>query len=519
MISMKRFCSALIFILGFPFLLNAQLEITWGVPQKQERKTLLTGILGEDGSYVYALRNQYSFFGGNNPVLERYKLSDMSLDYSKSLSLKNPEGHEMEKQSIYFVKGNYIAFANYYDRDKNSNFLYATVLDNHATAIKSWTPVAEISADKRNNPGSFYTGVSADSSHILVVVNPPYDEYANEKFTLLLIDAQLNINQKREITPPYKDKYFSLGNFIASGTGNVFMLATISKDKTVMTRRERRNQPTYYHTVLMYDSKTDSLREFRIDLETKFISDAKMTIAANGDIVCSGFYSNKSSSTIIGTFYQRIDPVSGEIKSKGTMDFARDFLIQFMNEKKISKGKELADYDLKHLVMRDDGGAVLVAEEFYEVLIQSYDPQTRMYTYTYYYYYNNIIVISINPSGEIAWAQKIPKYQMSRNDGGYYSSFAFAVSGSNMYFMFNDHPRNLKIADSKNYRYMNNPKKSVAILVTLDSRGNQQRQAMFSNRDLKIVLRPKSFMQLNEKRMVLYGEKGHVFKLADVKIG
>jgi len=141
-----------------------------------------------------------------------------------------------------------------------------------------------------------------------------------------------------------------------------------------------------------------------------------------------------------------------------------------------------------------------------------------MYTYTYYYYYNDIIVVSINPDGNIAWEKKIPKYQLSRNDGGYYSSFAFAVSGNNMYFMFNDNSKNLKIKDPDNFRYMQNPKRSTAILVTMDSNGNQDRQAMFSNNDLKIILRPKLFMQMNEHRMILYGERGSNFKLADVKM-
>jgi hypothetical protein len=86
--------------------------------------------------------------------------------------------------------------------------------------------------------------------------------------------------------------------------------------------------------------------------------------------------------------------------------------------------------------------------------------------------------------------------------------------------MFNDNPKNLKnnAENSGKYRYMNNPKKSIAVLVSMDSNGNQERQSMFSNSDLKIILRPKLFMQMNERRMILYGEKGSTYKMADVKI-
>lgn len=518
---MKRALFVLFSFCFVPLLIQAQMEVTWGVPQKQQRKTSMSDILGEDGTYVYTLRSEYSLFGSNDPIVERYRMSDMGLDYSKPVIAKTTDGKSMNVDYIYFINGNLVVFASQYDRDRDVNTLYAEILDDHAVQTKSWTKLASISATKRNNPGSFYTGLSQDSTHILLVVNPPYDKYADEKYTLQLIDKDLGTTWKKEIAPPYKDEFFALDNFVVSRNGDVYMLATISKDKSVMTRQERRTLPTYYHTVLMYDPVQENLREYKIDISPKFISDVKFTVNAKGDIICCGFYSNKASNAVIGSFYLKIDKETQSITSQGSKDFPRDFLTQFMSEKKASKGKELYDYDLKHLVLRDDGGAVLVAEQFYEVLVQSYDPTTKTYTYTYYYYYNDIIVVSINPDGNIAWAKKIPKYQVSRNDGGYYSSFAFAVSGDKMYFMFNDNPKNLKLTgenSGENFRYMNNPKKSVAVLVTMDSNGNQDRQAMFSNKDLKIILRPKLFMQMNEHRMILYGEKGSIFKLADVKL-
>jgi hypothetical protein len=513
---MPRFFIGL-FTLIFPFFLSAQLDITWGIPQKQLRKTQMVDMIGQDGEFVYSLRAEYSLFGSHAPIVERYRLSDLSIDYSKSISLEKTDGREYDLESIYFMGGHILVFASYYEKEKSTNTLFVEELDDHCNAYKPWRDVATITADKRNNPGSFYTGMSMDSSRILLVVNPPYEQYANEKFTLQLIDMDLTTEWKKEIVPPYKDDFFALDNFLVAANGDVYMLATISKDKSVMSRTERRTTPTYYHSVLMYEHASDLLKEYPVKLDPKFISDVKMTIDTTGNIICAGFYSNKSSNAIIGSFYLKIDKQTKEITSQGTMDFAKDFVSQFMSTRKAARGNELYNYILKHLVLRDDGGAVLVAEQYYEIMVQNYDQTSHMYTYTYYYYYNDIIVVSINPNGNIAWAQKIPKYQMSRNDGGYYSSFSFAVSGDKMYFMFNDNPRNLKNPESNNYHYMQNPKKSVAILVTMDSNGNQDRQAMFSNQDLKIILRPKLFMQMNEHRMILYGEKGSTFKLADVK--
>ncbi|CAN5277367.1 hypothetical protein BH09BAC5_BH09BAC5_11760 [soil metagenome] len=508
------------FLFLIPIALPAQLEVTWGVPQKKPRKTAMTQMLGQDGKFVYALRSEYSLFGNHYPIIERYKLSDLSLDYSKVISMSGPMNKELAPDEIYFISQNIIVFAHCYNKEKDLNQLFCEILDEHGSVKKEWTVVAAIPALKKSNPGSFYTGLSQDSANILVVVNPPYDEYANEKFTLKLLDKDLATKWEKTIIPPYKDEFFSLDNFIVASNGDVYMIATVSKDKSVMSRHDRRSTPTYFHTVLMYEHESDNLKEFQISLDPKFISDVSMTVNEKGDIICAGFYSNKSSASIIGTFYLKIDKETKAITHKGTMDFNPDFLSQFMSEKKVEKGKELYDYILRHLVLRDDGGAILVAEQYYEVMVQSYDPTTHAYTYTYYYYYNDIIVVSISPEGDISWAKKIPKYQVSRNDGGYYSSFNFAVSGDKMYFMFNDNSKNLNNKDEnlQKYRYMNNPKKSVAVLVTIDSRGNQDRQLMFRNNDLKIILRPKLFMQINENRMILYGEKGSTYKLADVKI-
>jgi hypothetical protein len=522
----------LFLLFSIPAILPAQIEVTWGVPQNQERHSRMTDMIGQDGMYVYTLRAEYSLFSERPPIVERYKLSDLSLDYSKSLSLKGGDGKDYDLESIYFIGGNILEFASHYDKDKNMNVLYAQVMDDHCMPKNGWMEVAKIVADKRSNAGSFYTGMSMDSTHILIVVNPPYEKYADEKFSLQLLDKNLKSEWEKDIIPPYKDEFFALDNFLVNDSGDVYMLATISKDKSVMSRSERRKTPTYYHSVLMYEHKSDELKEYEVKLDPKFISDVKMTVDSSGNMICAGFYSNKSSNAIIGTFYMKIDKKTKEFSNQGTMDFAKDFISQFMSERRAARGDGLANYILRYLVLRDDGGAVLVAEQYYEVMTQNYDPTNHVYTYTYYYYYNDIIVVSINPDGNIAWAQKIPKYQLSRNDDGYFSSFAFAVCGDKMYFMFNDNSKNakdinqyssrqIKMSDNSGpgkYKYMQNPKNAVAILVTVDSKGNQDRQVMFQNRDLKITFRPKLFMQMNEHRVILYGEGKSTFKLADVKI-
>jgi hypothetical protein len=507
----------LLLLLLYPAVVSAQVEITWGIPQKAARKTEMTDLLGADSGYVYALRRDRSAFGSNDPIIERYKQADLSLDYSKRIPHKKFDGTSLSPSAQFFINGKIIAFATHYDREKDINFAYAQLLDEHATVTRAWREVARIHADKRSNRGSFYFTLSQDSAKILIVANPPYEKYADEKFTLLLIDENLNALWKNDISPPYKDKYFSLEDFTVTDSGHVYMLATISEDRSGMSLRERRKTPTYFHSALMFNPDREELSEYEIKLDPKFISDIIMAITDSGDIVCSGFYSNKNSSDIIGTFFIKIDKQTKKIETQGTMDFPADFLAQFMSEGRAAKKKELYNYNLRYLIQRADGGAELIAEQYYEYEVCSTDPKTGATTCTYYYYYNDIIVVNINPDGTIDWARKIPKLQVSHNDGGYYLSFSLHVTESTLYFMFNDHPKNLNVPAGGKYKYMGNLKKSVAVLVSMDLKGDQVRQPMFRSEDLKTYLRPKLFLTVSSRRMFLYGQRRTMYKLAEVK--
>lgn len=504
-------------LLLLPAFVSAQVEITWGIPQKSDRKTEMTDLIGADEAYVYALRQDNSAFGSDDPIIERFRQTDLSLDYSKRISHKRFDGVSLTPATQLFINGKIIAFATYYDRDKDINFAYAELLDDGANVTRAWTEVARIKADKRSNRGSFYFRLSQDSLKVLIVANPPYEKYADEKFTMQLIDENLTVLWKNDVAPPYKDKYFSLENYIVTDSGNVYILATISKDQSAMSLRERRKTPTYFHSALVYDPVKNELSEYEIKLDPKFISDITMAVTDSGDIVLSGFYSNKNSSDIAGTFYMKIDKATKKVVSEGSMDFSADFLVQFMSAGRAAKKKELYNYNLRYLVQREDGGAVLVAEQYYEYEVCTTDPRTGATTCTYYYYYNDIIVVSIDPSGKIQWARKIPKLQVSHGDGGYYLSFAFHVTDNTLYFMFNDNTKNLNVPTGGSYKYMSNLKKSVAVLVSMDMKGDQVRQPMFRSEDLKTYLRPKLYMTVSDKRLFLYGQRRTMYKLAEVK--
>jgi hypothetical protein len=182
-----------------------------------------------------------------------------------------------------------------------------------------------------------------------------------------------------------------------------------------------------------------------------------MQIAINDerDIICGGFYSEKGTFSIKGSYFLKIDGQTQEIKAKSFKEFGIDFITQHMTQrqekkakKKAAKGKniELYEYDLDNIILRDDGGAYLIGEQFFVKVVTRTTTGSNGHTSTStttYYYFNDILVINMSPSGEIEWTEKIPKRQRTTNDGGFFSSYALSVVKDKLYFVFNDHPKNL----------------------------------------------------------------------------
>jgi hypothetical protein len=242
----------------------------------------------------------------------------------------------------------------------------------------------------------------------------------------------------------------------------------------------------------------------------------QMAIRPNGDIGCGGFYSERGNFSIKGTFFLTLDAGSKRKKKENLKEFTVDFLSEFMSEKKAEKGTELYEYDLDRLILREDGGAILVAEQYFVNVVTTYMGGAngmRTPNTTYYYNYNHLVVININPDGSIQWANKIPKRQITSNDGGFYSSYTFSNVRDKMYFIFNDHPKNLdNTASDKLYNF--SLKGGVVVLVEMDSKGNMKKQALFNAREAEVITRPKVCEQVSQNEVVIFGQKKKTHKFA-----
>jgi hypothetical protein len=251
-----------------------------------------------------------------------------------------------------------------------------------------------------------------------------------------------------------------------------------------------------------------------------FVNDLDMKVGPDGKPVCVGLYSNHATRTSVrGALLLDMNAPAGSESPIRLVPLDEAFLSLFMNPRKARKGRELYEFDLHDCIVRLDGGVVLMAEQAYVRVSQnSPSPVNVSVAPQMQYYYNDIIVISIGPAGTMEWAAHIPKRQETTNDEGYYSSFALAANGDKLYFLYNDHVRNLTLTKPGRMRTFNG-RKSMVMLTTIDGSGNVVREPLFSNRDQRVLTRPKIVRQMTSNVVMLYGEFGRRYKFGKMVVG
>ncbi len=377
--------------------------------------------------------------------------------------------------------------------------------------------LASFDVEKRSNTGYFAVSTSPNDAIVLICQLLPFEKEGRERFSLKVYDQEMKPMWDRDVDLPYLDSEFSVESTRVANDGSVVMIGNKYAEKREAKELRKDGKATYEYHLLVYHGDGKEPEDHKINVPDKFLQDLTLNIGEEGDILCGGFYGNKGSFSVRGTYFLRIDRTSKEIVHSSFKEFDRDFITEYMTEKEEAKATKKADkkgeelemynYELRDIVRRDDGGAVMVGEQyrFYVTTVTSTDANGNTSTRTVYHYvYNDIIVVNINPEGEIDWAAKVPKRQHSTNDGGYFSSYAMVVKGSNIHLMFNDNGMNLFLKPGDKVEPFKYGKEMLITLATIDEDGKVSREALLSQEKREAMTRPKSSVQVGDDRLFIY---------------
>ncbi|MFI5149889.1 MAG: hypothetical protein ACHQRM_09170 [Bacteroidia bacterium] len=515
----------------------SQINVIWGGQQVASPKNShITSIIGCDDTRIYTLKEKQGFWG-HHPLyyLDSYSRKNLVPAGTGAFSLPRlPErsnilervfGREGKYQTagmekLLLIKGSLLLFSSYYNRNEKRNYAFVQTLTANGTPGSAYRTLDTIQAEGRHDKGNYGFILSGNQNHILDMYTEPGDKHVNARLSLKLFDSSMNLSWSKMLELPYAKKLFHLTRTMVDDKGDVYFLANIEKD----ARHTEKHKPAYHYSILSYSNERNQLREYTIDLDDKFISDITFRINAGGDLICAGFYSKSSESSAAGCFFLKIDKETNEVTEHTVREFAKDFLLEFMSDRKIEKGRELYNFDIGNLLLRPDGSAIMIAEQYFMDVVSYYNPASHSYNYSYHYYYNDIIVLGFDAKGEIILQKKISKYQHSVNDGGPYASFALADGGDMLHFIYNDNPENTHRSETEldhgHVSSMNNPGHSVVVMVSMDMKGNTQRTQLLDNHSHKNYswFMPKMNKTLDSNEVILFAQKGRYFRFGRITL-
>lgn len=488
-------------------------DILWGKEYDAKRLSTLKDIVGYDESGFYAVRK--TGFRGTN--IEHYG-QDMNLITSEEVEL-DQQNQDLNLEMMIHLNGKLLMFTSFANKKTAKNYLFYQEINKKTLKVSSELKKIveiDISEGSVRNSGEFGFSLSRDSSKLLIFNTLPFNKSEDKSFGYSVFDANMNLIWQKNVTLPYEDKLFDDIDFQTDNEGNVYLLGRVYREKR---KSSRRGEVNYRFEIHSYHNKGEEFRLYPVELKGLFLTDMQIAINDKNEIICAGFYSEVGTFSIVGSYFLKLNGETKELIHQSTSEFGLDFITQNLTDReeakakrKASKGKdvELFEYDLDEIVLRDDGGAVLVGEQFFIRIVTNTTFSANGGTSTSsttYYYYNDIIVVNVNPAGEIEWTEKIGKRQRTAEDGGFYSSYALSVVKDKMYFVFNDDPMNLHYKGEGKMKNFVGAKSALVVLVTLDSEGKQQREALFSNREADIICRPKVCEQISDNEMIIFGQR------------
>jgi len=516
-------------------------SLKWGEELKEPNNSYLSEVLGSDSDGFYALRlkTKGGLLSGAKPqkiFIEKYN-ENMDLKKAKEIDLRYKR-KKRDFEKMMYLNGKFYLMTSFNNLAHKTNYLFVQSISKKSLNLnKKMTKIAETPARDEYREGKFNFHVSKDSSKVLIYSQLPNQKKSSERFSLQVFDNNFEQIWEKNISLPFPDNRFAVTDYRVDNKGNVYLLGVLYENSSGFLRRNT----SYQYIILAYNDNGEMEEQYDVNLRGKFITDLTFRVGKGGKLICSGFYSDKGTYSTKGTYFFHLDPKTKEISNKNYKEFEFDFVTEYMSDRKKRKARkakdggrrsaELYQYSLNDLILRSDGGAVLVAEQYYVERDDNFNNNNGFYSpygyrrynnnfnnrVDYYYNYNDIIVVNIKPNGEIQWATRIPKRQETSNDGGYYSSYAMAIVRDKICFVYNENGKNFG-AKKNNRRYKFNGSNSILALTEVGTDGSINTYPLGSNKDQGIITRPKICKQIGKREMVIFGEKGKRFKFGGLEL-
>ncbi len=518
-------------------------DIEWSDLIPAGRRTAAPTIIGQDGENIYLLR-----YSKTKTYIDKYDIDKLSLKLSTQLVLKYKDKKLTLLGQFMFGKQP-ILLSSFYNKKTKKYYFFLQKIDKRTLKLSTPKPVGSFfikksggliytTAATNENPRdrSFYISPDGKHGYFLSVKNT--EKKLDSKLSIgLLINSSFEEEAKSEVQMPFTNEEFVTLKSELADNGLFYILGynQIQGKSGNLIKRQAVFRDDIW--LIVIDPESGETDKVKVETE-KDISMLSFTVSSNDDIIVSGLTSEDNTG-VTGSFSIMYDAGLEEINHE-YVRFEDDFITSSWSdkakqkhEKKKSKaqkkGKQvnepkLYNYYIDHILENNDGSFTVLAEQYYVVVRTTTTTNANgsmTTTTTYYYYYNDIIAVNYSKKGEFNWKTLIDKYQVSVNDGGFYSSYFPINDDGQLSLIFNQ--REIDLLDNKDDLSSREKKtaarKTMGVKVDIDSDGEQDKTVLFSfDEDEGFKLAPKYCSYIGDDLVFLYARNRKGNKLGTLTI-
>ncbi|MCB0803745.1 MAG: hypothetical protein KDB74_11655 [Flavobacteriales bacterium] len=454
--------------------LKKDIELKFGPAFKINKKTNLLDIIPLDNGEFITIE-VYGRSGNGDFEFIHFNTNMQELNRGRIELKVDDEMHRYEQ--LIYENGDLYLFTSLGNSKEDYSRLYFQKIDLKTLSTnKIIAQVDEAYSKKGYSP--FSLTFSPDKSKMLVYKVNSGDRKEKISYGVKVLDVTSNFTElwKQDLESDYSDELEDIEKIRVSNEGDIYLLSIQYKEKR---RAKKDGEANYIYMLKEYSKDGDRVNQFPISLQGEFITDMTIGLNGNNEIVCTGFYSTIGTYGIKGCYYMLLDAKTKTIKKESKKEFSFDFLTANLSERKTKKAEkrkekgkdiELANYILGDIVLREDGGVIQVAECYY-ITSTTYTDGNGMRHTSYQHHFDDLIVISISPSGNIDWTRKIRKSQTAPDSYNKYASYHLKVNGDKMYFFHNGNAENLLLGEKEAVKGWTLGKKGCGIITEITSEG------------------------------------------------
>lgn len=524
----------------FSYYLQAQdIELKWGAAVKNVRGESPSDVLGKDETGFYIFKS------GTHVTLEKFD-NNMNFLWRKELEIYLTKRTETVFENIILTKNKIIVFTSYYDNKTDTKKLFASyiskdgVIDSKLYEVNSFPNLAS------RNAVTYDVRHSDSSNAILIFSNFREKDVEKEKFHYKVIDDNFIQKSQSFLELPYSGKNTAILDYLIDGAGNIHLIYKVNLKREEANNKSNDDKIDFNYYVLSFYPATKEYKEYDLRVGNEYlISGISLIIDKESRYMyVPGFYSEKNLNALKGTYISKIDLINKKVVYAKLKDFDPAFLTAVYakasddddekqkdleqakkdaaDKNKTKPKEQLYNYDILDLFVNEKEEVVVVSEQYYVRVVTTYSTSSTGVTTsrtTYYYYYNNVMVTKFGADGERIWSSNIPKYQVTTNDGGFFSSIGIFCHNDVVYIFYNDNPANGTVMSPKQLR-TKNPQKSQLALVSVDGSGNLKKRVLMPAPDKGkgIATRPKFTVQINDTQVLLLGYLFGEYKIGKLEI-